>query len=155
MAPKTLPYENATSGKAAIDDMQKLLRGFGASSFGCMEDFDRGEVIVQFVYRGVPVTIKASSKGYAAAWLRIHPYTVRTRGAKVDHERKALKIGQTAVYSILRDWVKGQITAVEVGILSFQGAFLGQIMLANGETVLERIAADPVLALPSPQDPPR
>lgn len=152
MALASLPYENATSGKAAVDDMQKLLRGFGASSFGCMEDFDKGEVIVQFEWRGRRVTIQASSKGYAAAWLRRHPYSFRMRGTRTDHERKALKIGQTAVYSILRDWIKGQVTAVEVGILSFEGAFLGQILLPNGETVLQRVEGAGMLpALPAPQ----
>lgn len=144
----TLPYENATSGKAAVDDMQKILRAFGASSFGVMEDFDRGEVIVQFQWRERQVTIKASSRGYAAAWLRHHPYGERMRATKIEHERRALAIGQIAVYSILRDWIKGQTTAVEVGILSFEGAFLGQILLPNGQTVLERIAATDMLALP-------
>lgn len=135
-----LPYENATSGKNAVEEMQKILRGFGASSFGCMEDFDKGEVMVQFMFRERPVTIRASSKGYAAAWLKAHPYTSRTRGTRADHERKALKIGQIAVYSILRDWIKGQITAVSVGMLTFEGAFLGQIQLPSGETVLERLS---------------
>lgn len=37
-----LPYENASSGKAAAAEVQKLLRGFGASSFGTMEDFEKG-----------------------------------------------------------------------------------------------------------------
>jgi hypothetical protein len=44
---------------------------------------------------------------------------------------------QIATCSILRDWIKGQITAVEVGILTFEGAFLGQLLLPNGRTVLE------------------
>ena len=56
--------------------------------------------------------------------------------------------GCTVVYSILRDWIKGQITAVEVGMLSFEGAFLGQIMLPTGETVLERIERDQLLSVP-------
>ena len=72
------------------------------------------------------------------------------RTAKVDCERRALQIGQTAVYSILRDWIKGQITAVEVGMLSFEGAFLGQLMLPTGETVLERIERDNLLSLAPP-----
>src|SRR5271170_3571169 len=104
MTASSLPYENATGGKAATDDMQKILRGFGAASFGCMEDFANGTLTVQFQWRNRSVTITASAKGYAAAWLRIHPFTYRTRGTKIDYERKALKIGQTAVYSILRDW---------------------------------------------------
>jgi hypothetical protein len=146
-----LPYENATSGKGALDDMQRILRGFGASSFGSMEDFANGTLTVQFEYRGRRVTITASSKGYAAAWLKRHPYSSRTRGTQVQHQQKALKIGQVAVYSILRDWVKGQVTAVECGILSFAGAFLGQIMLPSGETVLQRVEAENLLALSGPE----
>lgn len=115
-----------------------------------MEDFDKGEVIVQFKWRERSVTNRASGKGYAAAWLRRHPYTGRMRGTKLDHERRALQLGQMAVWSILRDWMKGQITAVEVGMLSFEGAYLGQLMLANGQTVLERVEQDNLLSLPAP-----
>ena len=146
----TLPYENATSGKAAGEDMRRLLQRFGVASFGVMEDFAKGLVIVQFEHRTRQVTISASSKGYAAAWLRHHPYTSRIRASKVDHERRALAQGQIAVYSMLRDWLKGQVTAIEVGMLSFEGAFLGQIMLPTGETVLERVTATNLLQLPPP-----
>ena len=141
------PYENATSGKAAIDEMQKLLRGFGATSFGVMEDFAAGTVTVQFVWRERRVSIDASAKGYAAAWLRHHPYTHHMRATRAEHERRALKQANTSVYSILRDWIKGQLTAVEVGMLSFEGAFLGQILLPTGETVLQRVTASKTLAI--------
>lgn len=142
-----LPYENATSGKAAMNDMQKLLEGFGASSFGIMEDFDRGEVIVQFTWRKRRISIKASAKGYAAAWLRAHPHTYRMKTTKTEHERRALKQANLSVWSILRDWIKGQVTAIEVGMLSFEGAFLGQILLPTGETVLERIEQSDLLRI--------
>lgn len=145
----TLPYENATSGKAALDDVQKLLRGFGASSFGVMEDFAKGEVIIQFTWRQRHISIKASAKGYAAAWLRQHPWSSRMKVTGVQHERRALKQANVSVYSILRDWIKGQITAIEVGMLSFEGAFLGQILLPNGETVLERIEEMKLLRIAS------
>lgn len=145
-----LPYENATTGKRAIEEMRRILQTFGASSFGHMDDFDKGEVIVQFKWRERSVTIRASAKGYAAAWLRRHPYTHRMRGTKTDYEKRALQLGQVAVYSILRDWIKGQVTAVEVGMLSFEGAFLGQLLLANGETVLERIEREEFLSIPAP-----
>lgn len=145
----TLPYENATSGKAAIDEMQKVLRTFGATSFGVMEDFAKGEVIVQFTWRERAVTIKASSKGYAAAWLKQHPWSFRMKVNGKQHEQRAVKQGQIAVYSILRDWIKGQVTAVEVGMLTFEGAFLGQILLPNGETVFDRIKRTELLQLES------
>ena len=144
----SLPYENATSGERAVQDMQKLLRGFGCGSFGQMMDYEKGELLVQFTYRGTPVSVKASINGYAAAWIKAHPYGYRSRGTRQDHERKAKDIASVAVYSILRDWIKGQITAVETGILSFEGAFLGQILLPSGQTVLEHASSTKMLPAP-------
>lgn len=141
-----LPYENATSGERALGEIQKLLRGFGCSRFGSMIDDGDGTVLVQFVYKDRNVSVKASIKGYAAAWLREHPYTHRTRGTQDQHKRKSMDIASVAVYSILRDWIKGQITAIETGILSFEGAFLGQILLGNGKTVLEHATESNMIA---------
>ena len=145
-----LPYENSTSGKNAIADIQKILQGFGASSFGYMEQFDTDELLVQFDWNGRKVQLKASARGYAAAWLKHHPYSTRSRGNRSDHEAKALKQGKIAVYSILRDWVKGQVTAIETGMLTFEGAFLGQLLLDDNTTVLEKFHSQ--LSLPAPVD---
>lgn len=134
-----LPYSSATSGKNAMAETQKILQHFGASSFGVMENFEDGELIVQFQFQGHRVTAKANAKGYAAALLREQPYTHRMRCTKVQHEQKALKQGQIAVYSIIRDWIKGQVTAIQCGVLSFEGAFLGQIMLPSGKTILDTV----------------
>ena len=147
----TLPYENSTSGERALGEIQKLLRGFGCNRFGSMIDDEAQEILVQFEYRGRQASVRASIRGYAAAWLRAHPYTHRTRSSKVEHERKAMQIARTAVYSILRDWIKGQITAIETGILTFEGAFLAQMMLPSGQTVLERIQSDNLLPAPKEQ----
>lgn len=135
----TLPYESATSGERALGEIQKLLRGFGCNKFGSMIDDALGEVLVQFEYRGRQCSVKASIKGYAAAWLKEHPYTYRTKATQGQHQKKAMDIASVAVYSILRDWIKGQITAIETGILTFEGAFLGQILLGTGKTVLEHV----------------
>lgn len=145
-----LPYENATSGKRAIDDMQKILIAFGCNKFGHMLDIAAGELLVQFEYRGRQICVKASSSGYAQAWLKEHPHSYRMKSTKAQHEAKAREIGATAVYSILRDWIKGQITAVETGILSFEGAFLGQIMLPTGKTILEQVTDSKML--PGPKE---
>jgi len=143
-----LPYENATSGGAALEDIRKLLTKFGCARFGTMTDAEHGELIVQFSYRGRDVTAKASYKGYAAAWLKEHPYGSRTRGTKAAHEAKALKQAEISVCSILRDWIKGQTMAIETGILTFEGAFLGQIMLPNGKTILDEVASKNLLPGP-------
>lgn len=143
----TLPYESATSGDKALGDIQKILQGFGCQKFGSMMDFSTGELLVQFEYHGRQVSVKASAKGYAAAWLRQNPHTNRTRATEAQHQERALKVGNTAIYSMLRDWIKGQVTAVETGILTFEGAFLGQILLGNGKTVLETVTDNKLLAI--------
>ncbi len=133
----SLPYENATSGKNALADIQRILKQFGAKSFGSMEDFETGDLLIQFEWRDRKVSLRASAKGYAAAWLRHHPHGPRMKLNRFQYEKRALDQGMIAVYSVLRDWIKGQITAIETGILSFEGAFLGQILLPSGRTVLE------------------
>jgi hypothetical protein len=144
----SLPYENATSGEKALGEMQKLLRGFGCTKFGSMSDDEAQEVLVQFEWRGRQCQVRASIRGYAAAWLKANPPKIfhtdvaagRAESKRIAAERKAMNIASVAVYSILRDWIKGQITAVETGILTFEGAFLGQILLPNtGKTVLEHV----------------
>ena len=110
-----------------------------------MIDDDAKEIMVQFEAHGRIVSVRASIRGYAAAWLKEHPHTQRMRITRTDHERKALEIASVAVYSILRDWIKGQVTAIETGILTFEGAFLGQILLANGTTVLDHAMSQKLL----------
>lgn len=144
----SLPYENATSGDKAIGDMQKILRGFGCQKFGYMIDDGDGTLLVQFEYRSRQVSVKASMSGYAAAWLKEHPFSNRMRKTAKQHEAEAMHVASIAVFSILRDWIKGQIMAVETGILSFDGAFLGQIMLPGGKTVLEAVADTKLLPAP-------
>lgn len=142
-----LPYESSTAGDRALAEIQKILRQFGCTQFGSMVDDEAKEVRVMFKYRDREVVLPASMSGYAAAWLKEHPYGSRTRCTRTEHERKAMEIANTAVYSILRDWIKGQVTAIETGILSFEGAFLGQIMLPSGKTVLEHAQGSGMLKL--------
>lgn len=148
---QALPYESATSGERALDDARKILTAFGCASFGHMIDIERGEILVQFKHRERQVSVKVSVNGYAAAWLKRHPYNRNYRYSRTEHERKAKVIAQFAVYSILRDWIKGQVTAIETGILTFEGAFLGQLLLPTGRTVLEEVETRKMLPAPAEQ----
>jgi hypothetical protein len=93
----SLPYENATSGNNAVQEIQKILRGFGCGKFGTGEDFDTGELFIQFEHQGRMVHLKASARGYAAAWLKEHPHGPRIRATRAENEAKALHIGGIAV----------------------------------------------------------
>jgi hypothetical protein len=140
-----VPYETASSGQRALAEIEKMLHRFGCQSFGAMQDFERQTIIVQFKYRDIPLHVEASMQGYAATWLKAHPWSHRMRRSKIEHEREAMRVASFAVYSILRDWIKGQVMAIESGILTFEGAFLGQIMLQSGSTVLQHLQSQKML----------
>jgi hypothetical protein len=148
MSKSSIPYASATSGEAARGEITKILRRFGCSSIGFMDDYDTHEILLVFEHRGNRVQLKASAKGWAAMYLRENPWTARRALRKDAYERDALDRGLIAVNSILRDWVKGQITAVETGVLSFAGVFLPYMVAADGKSVLEHIQAAKLLPAP-------
>lgn len=150
MTSKSVPYENATSGASARDETTRLLRGMGCESVGFMDDFADYTVLLAFTHRGRQVQLKASAKGWSAMFLRAKPHGSRTRCTRKEYEEKALRQGLIAVNSILRDWVKGQVTAVECGILSFEAVFMPYMLTNDGRPVHERISETKML--PSPMD---
>lgn len=133
----SLPYSSATSGDKALGEIQKILRQFNCNKFGSMLDWEAGTLILQFEWNGQQVSFPANFKGYATAYLKEKPWSSRMHCTKAEHEAKALEIGSMAVYSILRDWIKAQLTAVETGLISFEEVFLAHIMLPNGKRVIE------------------
>lgn len=143
-----LPYQSATTGQRALLEIQEMLQRFGCTKFATGSDFEKGEIYIQFEHRGRPVLMSASARGYAAAWLKHNPYNSRRRATRAEHEQQALRIGNVAVYSILRDWVKGQITAIEIGVMSFEAAFLSHMMLPSGQRVIDELTQRGMLALP-------
>lgn len=150
MAQQPVPYESATSGASAREEITRLLRRMGCESVGFMDDFEDKSVLLAFKHRGRSVQLRASGKGWAAMYLKAHPYnSSRMRKTKVEHEAQALKQGLIAVNSILRDWVKGQVVAVECGIMSFEAVFVPHMLTADGRPVLERLIEAKMLPPPT------
>ncbi len=133
----TLPYATARSGMRAREEILKILQRFGAESVGFMDEFDTHTVILAFTLHGQPVQLRASAQGWAAAYLRENPWTHRRRYERTEWEQRALDQGMSAVNSILRDWVKGQITAIETGILTFEHVFMPFMLASDGRPLLE------------------
>lgn len=144
----SVPYASASSGGLARDEITKVLRRFGCESIGFMDDFEKKELILAFTHRGRPVQLRASAKGWATIYLKTNPWNARRKISKHDYEQLALEQGLRAVNSILRDWIKGQVTAVECGILSFEAVFMPYMLTADGRSVLERVQEQQVLPAP-------
>jgi hypothetical protein len=151
----SIPYASATTGTKAREEISKVLRRFGCEAIGFMDDFEKHEVLLAFKHRGRQVQLRASAKGWAQLFLQERPWTYQRRSSKQDYGQAALRQGHVAVNSILRDWIKGQVTAVECGILSFEAVFLPYMLTADGHPLIERISellpeadAPKVVALP-------
>jgi hypothetical protein len=149
MAAQTVPYGSATSGTRAREEITSLLRRMGCESVGFMDDFEDQAVLLAFKHRGRPVQLRASARGWAQMFLKARPYGSRMRGTRVDYEQRALRQGLIAVNSILRDWVKGQVVAVECGMLSFEAVFMPHMLTDDGRPLIERVIERKMLPAPS------
>ena len=147
-----VPYENASSGANARGEILNLLQSAGAKSVGFMDEFDSHSLILAFVYRERNVQLRASGQGWASLYLRRNPWNRRKRCDRRAYEDQALKQGMIAVNSILRDWVKGQLTAAECGILQFDHIFMPWMITDSGQTVAEIVDQRGILSLPAPED---
>lgn len=134
-----VPYANATTGYKAREDIAKLLEKFECQSVGFMDEFNTQSVLLAFTWRGRNVQLRASAKGWAAMYLRENPWNSRKRKPRAEYEQAALDQGMIAVNSILRDWVKGQITAIECGLMPFEHVFLPYMLTSSGVTIAEEI----------------
>ena len=133
----TLPYANTSSGVRARDEILRILKRFGCESVGFMDEFDTHTLMLAFRWKGRNIQLRASASGWANAYLRENPWSHQRRSTKHDWESRALDQGMIAVNSILRDWVKGQVTAIETGILTFEHVFLPYMLTSDGRTVAE------------------
>src|SRR5262249_50711891 len=115
---------------------------------GFMDDHAKHEVTLYFEHRGRPVRLQASAKGWAQMWLKENPLSYRARKSKYEHEQEALQQGHLAVSSILRDWIKGQVTAIETGILSFEAVFMPFMLTSDGRPLIERLKETNLLPAP-------
>ena len=145
----SVPYAAATTGVKAREEITKILRRFGCESIGFMDDFEQHEILLAFKHRGRQVQLRASAKGWAQMWLKENPHTYRMRHSKQEYEASALVQGHIAVNSVLRDWVKGSVTAVECGILSFEAVFLPFMITHDGRPLIEKVDD----LLPEPTEP--
>lgn len=145
---KPVPYAEATSGTRAREEIIKILMAFGCESVGFMDDFSDHSVVLAFKHRSRPVQLRASARGWAAMYLRARPWAYGKRETKDAYERRALDQGLIAVNSILRDWMKGQVAAVETGILSFEAVFFPYMLTNDGRPVIDAISAMGLLPPP-------
>ena len=148
----SVPYASATSGERARSEITRhaCCSGSGASPVGFMDEFAEGRLLLAFRWRGQSVQLRASARGWADLFLKENPWHSRRRYTKAEWHAKALDQGMIAVNSILRDWVRDKITAIETGIVELRQVFLPYLVTATGETVAELVdrRGNQILELP-------
>lgn len=139
----TLPYETSTAGERALAELQRTLEKFDCQAFGTMVDRERGMTIVQFKWRGRHVSLEASWQGYAGALMKTKRQCYGSMRAR--QEQEALEQAKISVCSVLRDWVKGQVTAIECGVMSFETAFMPHMLTAHGIRLIDLVTKQKLL----------
>ena len=145
---ESVPYAKSRAGLAAREETRNLLQKFGCESVVFMERTEHSvagdghTLVLVFTFKGINVKMEASAEGWADLYMRKNPYSNYVRCTELEYRQKSLKQGSIAVNSILRDWVKGQLTAVESGLVRFEQVFLPYVMTPQGRTVSEMMLED-------------
>jgi hypothetical protein len=113
-----------------------------------MDNFERHELLVAFSHRRRRVQLTASAKGWAQMYLKQKTWSYSHRRNRTEYEQDILR--QVAINSILRDWIKGQVTVIGTGILSFEAVFMPFMLTADGLTLVDWISETNLLPAPEP-----
>ena len=143
----SIPYASATAGGKAQGEIERLLRGFGAEHIGWAKDYVSHQTTLWFVYRQRQVQLRVSAQGWANMYLEAHPWHARRTVSQEEYEQRWLTQGEIAVISILRDWIKGQLTAVEAGLMQFDHVFLPYMICEDNLTLAEQMDRLPLRLL--------
>lgn len=102
-----------------------MFRRFKVDSFSFHEKPGSGEFIIQFQYKGLPVSLPFSSEGVFKAYQETEPWTPRRRCSVAQHKENLLDQANRSIYRLAEDWLKATFCAIEFGLISFEDAFLG------------------------------
>jgi len=121
-----LPYVTSTVevGRSQQRIMQ-MFRRFKVDSFSFHEKPGAGEFIIQFQYKGLPVSLPFSSEGVFKAYLAAEPWGPRRRCSFDQHSENLRDQANRSIYRLAEDWLKATFCAIEFGLISFEDAFLG------------------------------
>lgn len=144
-----IPYANATSGMKAREEAEALLRRIGCDRIGWMNEYADHSVLLAFEHKGRSVQMRASARGWAAWFLKENPWTSRRSVSAERWKEKALAQGMVAVNSILRDWCKGQVTAIECGLFPAEAAFFAHMLAHDGRPLLRHVSEMRLLGGPA------
>ena len=132
----------------ARDVITRTLIQLGCTQIGFIDDVENHALILGFKHRGRRYNLTASAKGWAQKYLKDKPWTYARRKTRHDYEQDALRKGYIAINSILRDCIKGQVMAIECGILSFEAVFMPHMLMADGRRMIEHLAESNLLPPP-------
>lgn len=140
------PYSKSTASPAAAEQRIKaLLRKFGVQMVSITDDYEHKIIFVIFKHRGLPVKIPITYGILADKWIEETPYTSRRRITKAQHEENIRETAYSAAFSIMEDLLKALITMVDMGVRTFEEAFLADFVMENeqrmGEIMVPKLKA--------------
>lgn len=136
-----LPYSNSKANPIqAQARIRQMLLKFGVDRLRFDEDMLKHEIKVEFIYKGLPVSMPINTDKLAAVYLKDDPWTWNKRSTKQEWETEKKRIAQNAAFSILEDFLKGHIMVVEMGVFSFEEIFLSYFRDNQGRRLGEVLA---------------
>lgn len=117
-------------------EIRRTLHRYGAGQFFCADDWDGGQIMVGFVFQGFTVRVLVPMPKLTDKKITHGPKgKERTRAQAEKAYEQAVRARWRAVLLL----VKGRLEEVEMGVSTFEHAFMSYLVLPSGETVGQRM----------------
>lgn len=132
------PYSKSTASPTAAEHrIKEMLRKFGVQMVSITDDYENKTIFILFKHNGIPVKIPLTYGILADKWLKENPYTFRHRMPREKHEQNIKDTAYRAAFSILEDFLKALVTMVDMGVRTFEEAFLGDFIMQGDQRMVE------------------
>ncbi len=132
-------WTTSVSLARSSEEIRRLLSSFDCDMCSITENWKGGTILVQFVYKGFPVSFTVDVGRIAEVRLASEPWNRKRRMSKDAYEKMIRERAGMVSMRVLCYHLKAALVAVEYGLVTFESVFLSHFLTKSGETIGEAL----------------
>lgn len=132
-------WTTSVSTVRSSEEIRSLLSSFDCDLCSITENWRGGTILVQFVYKGFPVSFTVDINHIADVRLASEPWNRKRRCTEAAYEKAIREKARMVAMRVLCHHLKAALVAVEYGLVTFEAVFLSHFLTKSGETIGEAL----------------
>lgn len=124
-----VPYQDSHVSIARSQErIRQLFIKYEVQRFGFAEDMEKNAIVIEFQYKGLPVSLPFSSKKMFDAFICNKPWSYRMKRTREQYEKDLREQAKKSIFRFAEVWLKANFEAIEFGLVSFEEVFLAHFV---------------------------